>query len=231
MRSLKNPPPSGVGSINGLSSWSRFIPVALLLTATAFVLEARDRKEALPGHEELSSFPIQVKGWRGKDLTFDPGDLEVLGPGEFLLRNYVRSTSEPLVNLYIAFFPSQRAGDTIHSPKNCLPGSGWIPMESGHISVRRADGATISINRYIVANGDNRDLVLYWYQAHGRVTPSEYWAKIFLLADAIRMNRTDGALVRVITPLASSQDEAPAQTRALEFVHQILPILDSYIPR
>jgi EpsI family protein len=216
--------------MTGLSSWRRFIPVALLLAATAFVLQARDRKEALPPHEELSSFPMQVKGWQGKDLAFDPGDLEVLGPGEFLLRNYASSASEPL-NLYIAFFPSQRSGDTIHSPKNCLPGSGWTPVESGHISIRRANGATISINRYIVANGDNRDFVLYWYQAHGRVTPSEYWAKIFLVADAIRMNRTDGALVRVITPIASPRDEAPAQARALEFVRQILPILDSYIPR
>jgi EpsI family protein len=215
----------------GLSSWRRFVPVALLLAATAFVLQARDQKEALPPHEELSSFPVQIAGWNAKDVPFGPGELQVLGPGEFLLRNYESSASEPLVNLYIAFFPSQRSGDTIHSPKNCLPGSGWTPLESGHTSIRQVDGTTISINRYVVANGGNRELVLYWYQAHGRVTPSEYWAKIFLVWDAIRMNRTDGALVRVITPITNPGDETPAQARATEFLHQILPMVDSYVPR
>jgi EpsI family protein len=217
--------------MGGLSSSRRFVPVALLLAATAFVLQARDRKETLPPHEALSSFPVQIEGWKGTDLPFSPGELEVLGPGEFLLRNYVSSAGEPLVNLYIAFFPSQRSGDTIHSPQNCLPGSGWTPVESGQTSIRRGDGTTISINRYIVANQGNRDLVLYWYQAHGRVTPSEYWAKIFLVVDALRMNRTDGALIRVITPIKSTGDETAAQARAVEFVHQILPMVDSYVPR
>lgn len=217
--------------MSSLSSWTRFLPVVFLLVATALVLQARERNESLPPHSDLSSFPSQIGEWQGRDVPFSPGELEVLGPGEFLLRDYVSSVGKPFINVYIAFFPSQRAGDTIHSPKNCLPGSGWTPRQSTRISVARPDGATISINRYIVANRDDRDLVFYWYQAHGRVTPSEYWAKIFLVSDAIRLNRTDGALVRVLTPIANAQDEAPAQDRALEFVHQILPSLDRYIPR
>lgn len=217
--------------MSGLGAWGRFLPVVFLLGATALVLKARDIEESLPSHRELSSFPLQIGNWQGRNEPFEPGELEVLGPGEFLLRDYANSTSEPLVNLYIAFFPSQRTGDTIHSPKNCLPGSGWAPTESRHISIRRGDGTTMSINRYIVTNRDKSDLVLYWYQAHGRVTPSEYWAKFFLVVDAIRLNRTDGALVRVIAPIVGPEGEAPAQARALEFVHQILPTLDSYIPR
>lgn len=217
--------------MSSLSSWRRFLPVVALLATSALVLQARDWKEVLPPHSDLSSFPSQLGDWQGRDVPFSSGELEVLGPGEFLLRDYVSSPSRPFVNLYVAFFPSQRSGDTIHSPKNCLPGSGWAPMQSSHISVTRPNGPTIWINRYIVANGDNRDLVFYWYQAHGRVTPSEYWAKIFLVADAIRLNRTDGALVRVLTPIASPQDERSAQTRALEFIHEILPVLDRYIPR
>jgi EpsI family protein len=213
-----------------LSSWQRFIPVVLLLTATCFILEARARKEVLPPHQDLSAFPMQIGNWQARDLAISPGELEVLGPGEFLLRDYLASVSEPPVNLYIAFFPSQRTGDTIHSPKNCLPGSGWTPTESGHISVRRSDGSTISINRYIIAKGDDRDLVFYWYQAHGRVTTSEYWAKIFLVTDAIRVNRTDGALVRVLTPILNASDEGAAQARVLRFVNQVLPMLNSYIP-
>jgi EpsI family protein len=213
-----------------LSSWKRFLPVAVVLAATAVALGARSREEVLPPHEELSSFPIQVDNRRGVDQTIPRDELAVLGPGQFLLRDYVAS-GDPPINLYIAFFPSQRAGDTIHSPKNCLPGAGWTPLDSNRISVRRADGTWISVNRYIVANGDNRDLVLYWYQAHGRVTPSEYWAKIFLVEDAIRINRTDGALVRVITPILGTGDNRTAEARSLKFVHDILPMLDSYIPR
>ena len=166
----------------------------------------------------------------GTDLGIDRATLEVLGPGDFLLRDYLRSPSEPAVNLYLAYFPSQRTGDTIHSPQNCLPGAGWVPVESKHILLPTADGARISINRYIISKGISRELVFYWYQAHGRVTPSEYWAKIYLVTDAISMNRTDGALVRIVTPIANVDDEA-AQVRASEFTQQILPLLDSYIPR
>src|SRR4029077_5978683 len=128
------------------------------------------------------------------------------------------------------FFPSQRTGDTIHSPKNCLPGSGWAPTQSGYTDLRRPDGSTITVNRYLIAKGSEQDFVLYWYQAHGRVTPSEYWAKIFLIADSIRRHRTDGALVRVVTPIGNGTEES-AEVRALEFTHQVLPLLDSYIPR
>jgi EpsI family protein len=212
-----------------LSSWKHFIPAVLALAATAALLQARDRAEILPEHDALSSFPLQIQKWRGSDLRLTPGELEVLGPGQFLMRDYEAPASA--VNLFIAFFPSQRSGDTIHSPKNCIPGSGWVPTESSRISIPRGDGTSILVNRYIVAKGTNRDLVFYWYQAHGRVTASEYWAKIFLVSDAIRLQRTDGALVRVVTPIQSAGGEAAAQSAALRFVGDLLPLLDRYIPR
>lgn len=214
-----------------LSSWQRFVPVILLLAAASFVLEARNRIEVLPPHKGLAAFPMEIADSQGRDLKMDPRELEVLGAGDFLVRDYVSMSGEPPVNLYIAFFRSQRSGDTIHSPKNCLPGSGWSPTESGHILVRQGNDSTISINRYIIAKGADRLLVLYWYQAHGRVTASEYWAKILLVTDAIRLNRSDGALVRVITPILGPGDQGAAQDRAVRFVHQVLPMLDSYIPR
>jgi EpsI family protein len=98
------------------------------------------------------------------------------------------------------------------------------------MAVKTATGS-ILINRYIISKGLTRALVLYWYQAHGRVTPSEYWAKIFLVTDAIRMNRTDGALVRVVSEIPPGTSDGATQTRALNFTHQILPLLDNYIPR
>jgi EpsI family protein len=213
-----------------LCSWKRFVPAALLLAAAAVLLEARDRNEILPSHEELSSFPQFLGPWQGIGLTLTPGELAVLGPGRFLLRDYVNPGDQSLLNLFVAFFPSQRSGDTIHSPKNCIPGSGWVPVSSSHIAIQRAGFKTIFVNRYIIAKGRDRDIVFYWYQAHGRVTANEYWAKIFLVADAIQLNRTDGALVRIVVPISSTGEDA-AQSRGLEFIHQILPILDRYIPR
>ena len=214
-----------------LASWKRFLPVLLLILCTSVFLEARRRTEILPTRQSLSRFPMQIGDRHAIDRPISAGELEVLGPGDFLVRDYVSPSNDPLVNLYIAFFPSQRMGDAIHSPKNCLPGSGWTPVESGRISVQRADGSSISINRYVIAKGIDRDLALYWYQSHGRVTPSEYWAKISLAQDAIYLNRTDGALVRVLVPIPRDSGEAASQAVALGFVDQILPMLDTYIPR
>jgi EpsI family protein len=214
-----------------LSTPVRLLPVVVLLGLTFFVLEARGREEILPPHENLSTFPMQIADRHSRDLPMSPDELEVLGPGDFLMRDYASMSGGLPVNLYIAFFPSQRTGDTIHSPKNCLPGSGWAPIESGHISLQRANGSMILVNRYVIEKGADRILVLYWYQAHGRVTPSEYWAKVLLVTDAIRMNRTDGALVRLVVPILQGTSDARAQKSATEFAERILPLLDNYIPK
>lgn len=214
-----------------LSSWLRFLAVALLLAGTAIALRAWNRAEILPPHIDLAMFPMQIADWAGRNQPLAADVLDVLGPGEFLSRDYQRRRSDPPVNLFLAYFPSQRTGDTIHSPKNCLPGAGWTPIESERMPLVKPGGGAISVNRYVVAQGIDRQLVLYWYQAHGRSVASEYWAKYYLMADAARMRRTDGALVRIITPMAFGESEYAAQERATEFAGQILPVLDRYIPR
>jgi EpsI family protein len=158
--------------------------------------------------------------------------LDILGPGDFLQRFYENtSVSQPYVDLFLAYFPSQRAGDTIHSPKHCLPGAGWLPTESSRISISLAGRAAFEANRYVIAKGDERQLVLYWYWAHDRALASEYWAKFYLVADSIRLNRSDGALVRVITPLLPGESAETAQQRLLSFAGNFVPRLDRYIPR
>jgi EpsI family protein len=211
------------------SQWLRFSAVVVLLGATVGLLEARDRAEVTPARRGLSSFPEQIGAWQGRTLPITVNELEVLGPGDFLMRDYRSPSAAAPINLYIAYFPSQRTGDTIHSPKNCLPGSGWTPLRSERLDIHNADGSTMSVNRYIVAKGLSRSLVLYWYQAHGRVTANEYIAKLRLVEDAIRMNRTDGSLVRIVVPF--DQNDQAAQNAALAFVAQIQPILEQYIPR
>lgn len=212
-------------------SWLRIFPVALLLAGTGGLLFARNQVEIIPPRTPLSSFPGHIDNWVGVDVPINEDVLQALGPGEFLSRIYQQSPGGEYVSLFVAYFPSQRTGDTIHSPKNCLPGSGWTPVASGRISLKGGAGNNITANRYLIAKGLEHQLVLYWYQAHGRVTPSEYWAKIYLVTDAVRMNRTDGALVRIVTPIPPAERDDVAQQTAVSFAEKILPILSGYIPR
>ena len=215
------------------NSWTRVLPVLFLLAGTAVLLHARNREEVLPPRRNLVTFPMQAGTWIGSDIPLPNDVLQVLGPGQFLNRIYQQTVGGPNVSFFIAYFPSQRAGDTIHSPKNCIPGAGWAPIESTRISISPSPSGApaIQVNRYVIAKGLDRELVLYWYQAHGRVVASEYWAKVFLITDAVRTNRSDGALVRIITPIGESEPTASAQARVVQFAGQVLSKLDAYIPR
>lgn len=214
-----------------IQSWIRFAIVAILLGATLSLLMARDRAEVLPPRSQLASFPSAIGQWQGRNLQTSAELAKSLGPGEFLLRDYVNLKQQTAANLYIAYFPSQRAGDTIHSPKNCLPGAGWVPAEMSRIWIDQPSGNKIEVNQILVTKGAERALVLYWYQAHGRTTPSEYGAKYYLVADAIRMNRSDGALVRIISFMKNGESVRDAETTDIAFAQLISPLLDSYIPR
>jgi EpsI family protein len=213
------------------SHW-RFTLVALLLAMTAIFLQARGRTETRLSREPLASLPYHLGPWAGTDVAMPQDILDILGPGDFLQRFYENTAaSQPYVDLFLAYFPSQRAGDTIHSPKHCLPGAGWLPTESSRISISLPDHRPFEANRYVIAKGDERQLVLYWYLAHDRALASEYWAKFYLIADSIRLNRSDGSLIRIITPLPSGESVDAAQQRLLAFAANVVPRLDRYIPR
>lgn len=210
--------------------WLRFGVTLMLLLAAAVFLEARRQAEPVPLRRSLAEFPKNLAEWNGTDFPLDQDVLQVLGPGDFLARLYRGSVTAPPVDLFIAYFPSQRAGDTIHSPQNCLPGAGWSPLENSKLELSRPDGRRIVVNLYLIGKGMEQRVVLYWYQAHGRVVASEYAAKYYLVADAIRSNRSDGSLVRVSTPVASAEGRAGAVQRTTRFAEQILSLLDNYIP-
>ncbi len=210
----------------------RFGIAALLLLTTALVLQAHSRSEYFPPRALLSSLPLQIDGWTGTDSVLDQQTLDVLGPGDFLVRDYENASQpQPWIDLYIAYFPSQKAGDTIHSPNHCLPGAGWVPTSREVVQIARPDGSSFPVNRYVVAKTGERQLVLYWFQAHGRAVANEYWAKCYLVSDSIRMNRSDGGLVRLMTPMLDGESRDAAQTRVMKLGSQLLPLLDSYIPR
>jgi len=212
----------------------RFGIVAVLMLVTALVLQAHSRSEFFPPRASLASLPSQIDGWTGTDDALDQQTLDILGPGEFLMRDYENASQpqpEPWINLYIAYFPTQKAGDTIHSPNHCLPGAGWVPTSRNVVRLRRPDGSSFPVNRYVVEKAGERQLVLYWFQAHGREVASEYWAKYYLVSDSIRMNRSDGALVRLMTPMLDGESAEAAQARLMKLGSQVVPLLDSYIPR
>jgi EpsI family protein len=214
-----------------LHSWIRFSLVATLLAGAAVLIRTGGQAEVIPLHKNLGRFPSAFGQWQGQDLPLSPDVLQSLGPGEFLFRDYSHPTLPDSVNLFVAYFPSQRTGDTIHSPKNCVPGAGWSPIQSGQIWLENPGKAKVAVNRYLVEQEEDRALVLYWYQAHGRVTSSEYWAKFYLVADSMRTARSDGALIRIWVMMEENENPAVAEGRAVEFAQQILPILDDYIPR
>jgi len=180
---------------------------------------------------QLTELPLMLGNWSGTDVPISDDVREILGPGNFVQRVYRRASEEPYVDLFLAYFPTQRTGATVHSPQNCLPGAGWVPVESGRIHLPQPDGRIATVNRYVIAKGSERQLVVYWYQAHARITASEYWAKFYLVADSMRLNRSDGALVRITTQMYPDETAEAAQQRLLPFAGQVVPLLDIYIPR
>lgn len=214
----------------GGQSWLRFAVAAALIGSTAIYLHGRGQDWPSPPHLQVSDFPRDLGDWQGGEaLPFSQDTLQVLGPGEFLERIYQRP-AQPPVDLFLAYFPSQRAGDTVHSPRHCLPGAGWEPTESSLVQLTGPDGKSITVNYWVIAKGEERQVALYWYQAHGRVLADEYRAKLYQVWDAMRLNRTDGSLVRVITPVAGLEGVDKARQRAVDFTEHLLPMLGSYIP-
>jgi exosortase D (VPLPA-CTERM-specific) len=221
---LEEQPDRGVrAKAESFRSWA----VAVPMLATAIVLQVHKTPEV----KHVGSLPLQIGGWTGKDKPISQEELDVLGPGEYLQRNYEDPTETEAINLFIPFFPSQRTGDTIHSPDHCLLGAGWFPISREMIQLRRPDGSLIPVKRYVVTKSGQRLLVLYWFQAHGRVVASEWQAKYYLISDSIYMNRSDGGMVRLMTPMLDSESPDAAQARMMKLVWQLLPLLDSYIPK
>lgn len=206
---------------------------AVMVATTVFLANAR-RAELPVSRPDFDSFPMRIDAWRAAvDPPLDEEILKVLGVDDYLSRVYYRPDGAA-VGLYMGFYGSQRQGDTIHSPLNCLPGAGWEPVSQGRLELTdvRGPGRHATVNRYVVQKGLDRQLVLYWYQSHGRVVASEYWSKFYLIRDAIRLNRTDGSMVRLIAPIQNRGEDAtmPAQRLAEEFARLIFPSLDKYLP-
>lgn len=191
--------------------------------------------EPVPIRKSFDGFPMQIAGWRGTALPPLPDSImAILKVDDYVNRVYY-APARYGAGLYIGYYRSQRQGDAIHSPLNCMPGAGWEPVSQRPLSITVSnDGveSAITVNRYVIQKGVDHQLVLYWYQSHGRVVANEYWSKFYLVRDAVRLNRTDAALVRVIVPMPSNLDgaESTAEEQATEFVRSMFPLLSAYLP-
>lgn len=175
----------------------------------------------------LSGLPATIGAWQGRDTKpFDNDVVAALGVDDYINRHYERNGGAS-VALYVGYYASQRQGDTIHSPQNCLPGAGWRPVSSERVTID-AGGTPIEVNRYLIEKGVERQAVLYWYQGRGRVVANEYANKLWLMLDAARLRRTNGALVRLITPVLSTPDAAFDELSA--FTGAVFPPLAAHLP-
>jgi EpsI family protein len=218
----------------------RLVIVALLFFLSTGVIARASKSESVPPRQSFTTFPMTMGSWQGTvGAPFDDRVLAILGVDEYMSRFYAQPRQAP-VGLYVGFYQSQREGDAIHSPMNCLPGAGWQPAAGGrltlHVNETDANGNVhprdVTVNRFIIQKGVERQVVLYWYQSQGRVIASEYASKVYMVWDAIRRNRTDAALVRVMSPIDDHEPNAEqaAEDRVTGFTQQIFPLLGNYLP-
>jgi len=184
--------------------------------------------EPIIPHRPLRDLSYSVGNWSGQELPLAGQIVQAVGVSDYTNRIYFRPANPP-VQLYIGYYANQRAGDTMHSPKNCLPGSGWDPISAGYATIPLTTYRQIVVNDYVIQKDLNKQMVWYWYQGRGRVVASEYAGKFWMVTDAISRNRTDGALVRLITPI--TDDETKARMRLISFAQSLFPDLDAIIPK
>jgi len=220
---------------------SRLLLLAAAFVATAIVVHNRKSERQVIPSEPLRAFPLHIGSWAGRQAeTLDERVVRVLGADDYLSRAYTAGTAGTAgttapVDLFIGFYGSQRTGAVIHSPLNCLPGAGWQPVSRRRLQMdvagRQGITRRVEVNEVLVQQGEERQLAIYWYQERGRVVASEYTSRALMVLDAIRSGRTDGALVRVMTPagLDASQDD-DARLRLRNFVETVFATLDGYLP-
>ncbi len=205
-------------------SYKPFIIVITILVIALFATRFVDsRDEVIPEHEGFISFPLQFDNWIGQHEKLDDRVIDKLGMTDYLFVNFT-GVDQNLVNLYVAYYETQRKGVSPHSPRVCIPGGGWEIAD-----FRRDKVNGHPINRVVIKNGDQEQLVYYWFQGRGRTIANEYLNKWYLFNDAIFENRTDGALVRYVTPISPGETLQDADTRIQSLMAQTGPELQRYI--
>jgi EpsI family protein len=212
------------------NSWRFGLLLAVILLGGIGVNAWNYMDEAKAQRSELKDFPKKLASWEqiGGDERFDAGIEAILRADDYLLRNY-RSGDGRQASFYVGYYATQRNGATYHSPLNCLPGNGWNMSEPARMVIKPADGRpAFEANRYLIQNGRDKQLMIYWYQGRGRTVASEYWGKVYTVLDSLRRHRSDGSMVRVTVPVGDS--ESAAIETAGKFAADVSTVLPAYVP-
>ena len=209
------------------------VALGAVLVGTAAMAAVDQRQDMIPRRTGFTTFPLVLGDWHGYEMPVDQVTLDGLKADDTLLMLYSRGDDAIPVNLWLAYYSNQRSGRAIHSPATCLPGGGWQmqALEAVEIPGVRADGGPLPVNRSVIAQGGARQLVYYWFAQRGRMLTNEYLVKWYIFWDGLTMNRSDGALVRVVTPVADGPDGvADADRRLQAFVRLLDPKLAYFLP-
>jgi EpsI family protein len=211
------------------NSWRFVLLLGLVLLGGIVVNAWQYVGEKRVLRKELKDFPRQVGNWQqlGGEHRFDDATLAVLGASDYIMREY-RTPGGQVANFYVGYYVTQAEGATYHSPLNCMPGSGWVMSQPGLLTINPKGRPAFEANKYVVENSGTKQLLVYWYQGRGRTVASEYWGKIYTVLDSIRMRRSDGAMVRVMTPIGGS--EPAALENAAGLAADVSTALPEFIP-
>ncbi len=210
-------------------NWKHTVIAAAIMLCGVLLTQFVGHGEDVAPRRPLSEFPNRIADWEGRQDRFDQQIYDVLGVDDSYLANYLAPEGRP-VQLYIGYYQSQREGDIIHSPKNCMPGAGWKIVETKlHEFVPEGALEPAKVIQLTLENGGRKQAMLYWFQSRGRIISSEYWQKIYLVIDSVFRGRTDGSFVRLITPV-SEKGETEAFQDLTEFASHLMPILEEFIP-
>jgi len=219
---------------------TRTIIVAALMLMPLGFLNYFGHGENTPLNKPFSTFPKQIGDWTGKEERFDQKIYDMLGVDDSISCNYSAPRgshhNNSQIELYVGFYRSQRKGDIIHSPKNCMPGAGWNFIKTEKILInieahqqQNIHQQNITVNNILLQNGHEKLVMFYWYQGRGRFMISEYAQKIYLVTDSITKHRTDEAFVRILAPVTNGNEEETVRYLR-DFTTLILPLLQEYIP-
>ena len=209
----------------------QFLVAVALLGATAALSRGVEFRERIPIARPLAEFPLELGPWVGTRETMEQQFLEALDLSDYVIVDY-RDGAGKSVNLYVAYYETQRKGESIHSPETCLPGSGWTFAEAGEValSVPGYEEGGFRVRRALMEKLGERELAYFWFAQRGRVLTSAYELKLWVFWDALTKHRTDGALVRIITPAYEGERLEDAEARLEEFARQVVPVLEGFVP-
>lgn len=206
--------------------------IGILMAVAAYSQSMPERIELAPSRTEFVAFPLQLGEWRGTGDRMDKIYVDALKFDDYVMANYVDGQPGEPVNFYSAYYGSQRKGQSVHSPRSCIPGDGWQIEDHSTVTLdaTASNGTPLAVNRVLIRKGDHHQLVYYWFQQRGRDITNEYLVKWYIFWDAITRDRSDGALVRLSVAVPPGGDPQDADARLQRFTRAVLPQLSQYIP-